>query len=182
METRERRNLPKTRRGTLQTNLLDLHDACLRNARELLDEATQLLEHGHAARAYFIAFTALEEFGKSQIAADYFSEMVSDNEFIAAFRDHRMKLAYIERVVTVPDHPNGPWTIEYDQAVSEAKLRTRMDALYVRYDQDYSPIAPAESITSEDASLLIDDLGKGLEKYRQICIMSERIGTKAYTK
>lgn len=102
----------KTRQKAAQTSVpgkvslnrwvLDLYAACLSNARDLLEEAELLASHGHAPRAYFLAYTALEELGKSQVVADYFNGLVSEAEFDAAFRDHVFKAAYVNRYVQIP--------------------------------------------------------------------------------
>ena len=61
--------------------LLELYDACLRNAAELLAKAKLLLNHDHAARAFALAYTGWEEVGKAQLVGDYANEMVADERF-----------------------------------------------------------------------------------------------------
>ena len=51
--------------------LLQLYDACLKNATALLAEADLLFTNGHHARAFALAHTGWEETGKSQIVADF---------------------------------------------------------------------------------------------------------------
>jgi AbiV family abortive infection protein len=49
----------------------------MKNARELIQESKILLNHGHHARAFCLAFTAYEEIGKGQVVADY----IMDSDF-----------------------------------------------------------------------------------------------------
>jgi AbiV family abortive infection protein len=52
-----------------------------------------LFDREKYARAYALAFTALEEISKSQLAADVFTGLITDEEFQECFRDHRKKIA-----------------------------------------------------------------------------------------
>lgn len=45
-------------------------DAALQNATELVSEAALLRDHGHMARAYFLAVASIEEAGKALLAFD----------------------------------------------------------------------------------------------------------------
>jgi len=51
-------------------NFYSIHASTHNNAIELLSEAEILFEKKRYARAYFLAFTGLEEISKSQLAAD----------------------------------------------------------------------------------------------------------------
>lgn len=53
-------------------------EGALRNADELLVEASLLLDHGHEARAYFLAVASIEEAGKALLAFDSQSRKFSD--------------------------------------------------------------------------------------------------------
>jgi AbiV family abortive infection protein len=75
--------------------------------RSFLEEAQILLSNGRAPRAYMLAFTALEELGKSELVADYFNDAVAESEFKEAFRDHKLKLRYLQRAVNVPAKTGG---------------------------------------------------------------------------
>lgn len=67
-------NLPN-----LTAALLQLYSgAALRNADELLAEASLLRDHGHMARAYFLAVACIEEAGKALLAFDAQNRNLSD--------------------------------------------------------------------------------------------------------
>ena len=64
---------------TLTATLLRSYsEAALRNADELLAEASLLLEHDHMARAYFLAVACVEEAGKALLAFDSQNRDLSD--------------------------------------------------------------------------------------------------------
>lgn len=60
------------------TLLRSYSEAALRNADELLAEASLLLEHDHMARAYFLAVACVEEAGKALLAFDSQNRNLSD--------------------------------------------------------------------------------------------------------
>jgi AbiV family abortive infection protein len=60
---------------------LALYPAAHNNAIELIQEAEILFERGRYCRAYALAFTALEEISKSQLAADVFTGLISRETF-----------------------------------------------------------------------------------------------------
>jgi AbiV family abortive infection protein len=58
--------------------LLSYSEAALRNADELLSEASLLLDREHVSRAYFLAVACIEEAGKALIAFDGQNRNLSD--------------------------------------------------------------------------------------------------------
>lgn len=58
----------------------------LDNAKELIDEAVLLFEHGHLARSYFISVAAIEEIGKSFISYDAQGRNLNDSAVTANIR------------------------------------------------------------------------------------------------
>jgi len=183
MQTRKKaQESAVTKPWVADMNLLDLYSACLKNASELLKEADLLLSNGHHPRAYFLAFTAFEELGKSQIVADYFSEMLSKSEFEAAFVNHRIKTAYINRHVQIPKDIYGNWFIEYDIQSTGQYTKNRNDSLYIKYLPDHTPQSPDQSISVESTKGIISDAKKYLKTIIETSCFNERIGTKAFTK
>lgn len=73
-------------------------DAALRNAAELLVEATLLRDHNHNARAYFLAVSCIEEVGKALQAHDSQHRNLTDpavcTRLIAGLENHAHKLNY----------------------------------------------------------------------------------------
>lgn len=73
-------------------------EAALRNADELLVEASLLRDHGHMARAYFLAVACIEEAGKALQAFDAQNRNFSDpavcNKLKAGLESHSQKINY----------------------------------------------------------------------------------------
>ena len=172
---------PKGKRG-IDMKLLDLYEACLKNASALIKESELLLSKKHHARAYFLSYTAIEELGKSQVVADFSNEMVAESEFEAAFRDHKFKAAYVKRYVQIPNDLNGDWFIEYDKKAAAGYAQARHSALYVECLPDHSPKPPEESISHEAAERLLTTAKNYLSEIIRMEYVTERIGTKAFTK
>jgi AbiV family abortive infection protein len=87
----------KNRNYQLTRELLRQYcDAALANAQELLDEATLLLQHGHRARAYFLAVASIEEVGKAVQAFDGMGRNLKDSAVSTRlklqFEDHEQKI------------------------------------------------------------------------------------------
>jgi AbiV len=70
---------------------------CHNNAVDLISDAEILLAAGKYARSLALAIMAWEELGKSQIAADYYSGVLTEQEYKAAFKEHRVKSSYLNR-------------------------------------------------------------------------------------
>lgn len=166
----------------VRSELLELYNSCLENAKDLIEEAELLFKYGHFPRAYALGFTAFEELGKSQIVADLFNDMVSESEFEAAFKDHKIKAAYCKRYVLVPEKYKGEWNIEYDRSSMADYVKLRMDSLYVMYGVGHKPIVPKDVIPKELAESVINACRKYLKDIIEMSYLTERIGTKAFTK
>jgi AbiV family abortive infection protein len=87
-------HLPK-----LTTTLLKLYsEAALRNADELLAEASLLRDHDHMARAYFLAVACIEEAGKALLAFDAQNRNLSDpaicTKLKMSMENHGQKINY----------------------------------------------------------------------------------------
>ena len=183
MKTRRKAQEPPTGgKRKIDMRLLDLYTACLKNARELLEESELLIAHEHHARAYFLAYTAIEELGKSQVVADYFYDIVTKSEFEAAFRDHKFKAAYLNRYVQIPNDLKDEWFIEYDAKSSPGHMEARNRSLYIECLPEHVPQFPAHAISLESANELISTGTKYLAEIIRMEHLTERIGTKAFTK
>lgn len=84
----------------LTSSLLNAYsEAALRNAEELLVEATLLRDHDHMARAYFLAVSCIEEAGKALQAFDGQNRNLSDpgvcTKLIAGLESHTQKINYV---------------------------------------------------------------------------------------
>src|SRR5262249_15256393 len=111
-----------------------LYGATHNNAVDLLHEAEVLFDQKHYARAYFLAFTGLEELAKSQLAADVYTGYIEEREFWEYFRDHTKKIGRVQCASLDAE--------EYLDVEKETYLEIehpttaqRMNALYVHFDQ-----------------------------------------------
>lgn len=78
--------------------LREYSQAALSNAEELLAEASLLLEHGHMARAYFLAVSCVEEVGKALHSFDAQQRNLADPAVCTRLRNslenHSQKINY----------------------------------------------------------------------------------------
>ncbi len=93
--------------------LRDYSLAALANASELLTEATLLRQHGHFARAYFLAVASIEETGKAFLAFDGQGRKLSDSAVTSKLKrsmeDHRLKItsAFVPWLIASPNVRNS---------------------------------------------------------------------------
>lgn len=94
-------------------------EAALRNADELLAEASLLRDHDHMARAYFLAVACIEEAGKALQAFDAQHRNLSDpavrTKLKAGMESHAQKINYALSMwaLSSPD-PRGALTVALD--------------------------------------------------------------------
>jgi len=157
------------------------------NAAALLTEAQLLFENGHYPRAYFLAYTALEEISKSQHAADVYTGYSNESDFAKSFANHKLKIlrvgwAYYE----AEDRPTswvGPDLHDVEQVVVEEPLwKKRQDSMYVGVFNS-KVITPRSSITKKDARGIIHILETALEQIVQMTeYWGHQIGSKGLFK
>ena len=175
----------------LKTEYFDIYISAYNNALDLLSEAKILFDNKCFPRAYFLAFTALEEISKSQIAADVYTGLVTEEEFIQQYREHEAK---INRMAWAHEDANssphcyrwvGPDRDDVEEIVSRMpKLKRRMNSLYVGLNlKDMKPILPEEKITKEDAKGIIHIVDVALFKIMEMTeYWGHQIGTKGFMK
>ena len=157
--------------------LFRLHDACRRNASALIDEAELLFKHRRHERAFFLAVGSYEEIGKSQVVADYITGVTSSDEFEAAFRSHRFKIAFNERYIQVP-----PGELRYDLEGGGTLVGQRNAALYVDRAETDEPLLPSDAITEEHARKMIDRVHEEFDSIVYAEWMNGRIGSEGLLK
>ena len=165
----------------MATNFLELYHCAHKNAVDLLQEAEILFDGGHYPRAYALAFTALEEISKSQLAADVFTGLITEEVFYDHYRDHKKKIGRMawgtNDAKKYLDEPDG-----YYVEVEKPKVANRMDALYVSINQE-TVISPSDVVSRDDARGIIHT---GNVAIQRICEMTElwghQIGTKGFMK
>lgn len=174
----------------LDNLFLDIYRKAHNNALDLLREAELLYAHKAYARAYAIAYTALEEISKSQFAADVCTGLCTAEEFKEFYQNHTKKL---ERVQWVHEDANswpynlrwiGPdlddvETINPNQPV----FQKRLAALYVDVaSSEQVAKEPKEAITGNDAHEIIQLVEVALQRIMQVEFEQGRIGTKGFIK
>ena len=163
-------------------NVLELYEACMSNAIDLLKEAELLYKNNYFSRAFAIAIIAYEEVGKGQIVADLFNDMVSKEEFEEAFRKHEIKSAYNSRQFMIIAKPEFSSHIDYDKSKGKKYNAWRIAATYVDCTKDYKAQEPKKLFTKKNAREAIDFVNRKIDEIRRAEFMSERIGSKAFMK
>lgn len=164
---------------------LSIYKAAHNNAENLLLDAKRLYGLGSYTRAYFFAFTALEEISKSQSAADVFTGLIEEDEFWKRFADHDKKIDGV--VWATLDADESPFNIFSDTEemieVKEPKVKKRMESLYISVENRVKVSKPEDNIIESDAKEMIHAVEVALH---QIFLMTEyyghQIGTKGFMK
>ena len=165
----------------MRENFLNLYNASLKNARELLRESEILFEKEKYARAYALAFTALEEISKSQLAADVFTGLIAEEDFKKAYRDHREK---IDRMVWATEDAKEYLAMPEEDYldVQEVSFANRQSAMYVGFDGGKA-ISPSDVIGREQARSIIHTVAVALQRIFEVTeYMGHQIGTKGFMK
>ena len=169
---------------------LDIYKKAYNNALDLFHEAELLFAQKAYARAYALAYTALEEISKSQFAADVYTGLHTENEFKAFYRDHVRKLEGVQWVHE--DANSWPYDLKWvgpdlDDVVrinpNEPVFPKRQGALYV--DANFSAraaTAPTESVTQNDANEIIRLVEVAIQRIVEVEFTQGRIGTKGFMK
>ena len=160
---------------------LILYNRALANAGELLEESELLFEAGKFARAYALAFTALEEISKSQLAADVCTDFITEQCFHEHFMNHKKKIGRMawatDDAARYLDAPEGNYV-----EVEEPKVHHRMAALYVDIDNG-RVVAPSDLITSAEAKGIIHTVKVAFERIFEMTeLWGHQIGTKGFMK
>ncbi len=147
-----------------------------KNSVSLLEEADVLSENGFYARAVALAIISFEELGKSQIAADFFSGILPEDEYKKAFKSHK-KTSYAGRHMAIGFHEKVKHGFWVDDSVAITLEAIRQMAIYVDENND-----PLDSFTKQDAKLIIQKVRKHIEYVKFAEEMNGRIGSKALFK
>lgn len=148
---------------------------CHNNAVALIADAELLFDAGRFARACALAIMAWEELGKSQIAADYYSGVLTEAEYKAAFKEHRLKTSYLNRAGAIDGKEF--LTVAYNTTIGHRLEEVRQVALYAS-----AKTSPSESITKDNARDLIDRVNEHINYIRFAEEFNGRIGSKALFK
>ncbi|PXA02858.1 hypothetical protein DDZ13_14990 [Coraliomargarita sinensis] len=146
------------------------------NSISLLQEATVLNENGFYPRAAALAIMSYEELGKSQIAADYYTKLIPESIYKAAFRKHE-KTAYTSRHRAIGNHEKVKHGFYINKSIARELETMRQRALYVDENNN-----PSESFSKDDAELIISKVAEHQRAIEHAEQLNCRIGSKALFK
>lgn len=158
-----------------------IYASAYNNAIELLSETEILFEKEKYARAYFLAFTGLEEISKSQLAADVWTGFIKEDDFWKYYTNHNRKVGRV-RWASLDAEDYRDLEDEKYIVIKAPSVKKRMKALYVDVKSN-NISSPEDIINQEEAKSLIHALRVAIER---IIIMKEyyghQIGTKGFIK
>ncbi len=147
-----------------------------RNSVDLLREAELLLTNGFYARAVALAIMSYEELGKSQIAADYCSGILPEDEYKRAFKTHQ-KTSFTSRHAAIGSHEKVKYGLFIDGNVARELELLRQTAFYVDETNN-----PSENFCKEDTEFIIQKVKAHIEAIEHAEWLNGRIGSKALFK
>jgi len=159
----------------------EMYRAAHNNAVQFLREAELLFERQKFARAYFLAFTGLEEIAKSQLAADVVTGYIEDKEFWEYFKSHNKKIG---RMVWASLDAEEYLDVEQETYldIEHPTTAERMNALYAHFDQ--GKVVTREDLFTEDkARAIIHTLRVAIHRIIEMTEQwGHQIGTKGFMK
>lgn len=164
-----------------KNKFLEIYSAAYNNAAELLGEAEILIDRNRYARAYFLAFTALEEISKSQLAADAYTGFIDEQEFWDIYTSHKRKIG---RMAWASNDAQRYLDVETEEfiPIHEPEVKRRMSALYVECNQPTVEM-PSQQITAEMAKSIIHTVRVAFERIVEMTeLWGHQIGTKGFMK
>lgn len=146
------------------------------NSIDLLREAQLLLDNGCYARAVALAIMSYEELGKSQIAADYYSGILPEDEYKKAFKTHK-KTSFAGRHAAIGSHEKVKYGLFIDDNIARELELLRQSAFYVDETNN-----PSNNFSKEDAEFIIQKVKSHIEAIQHAEWLNQRIGSKALFK
>jgi AbiV family abortive infection protein len=146
------------------------------NSIDLLREAQLLLDNGCYARAVALAIMSYEELGKSQIAADYYSGILPEDEYKKAFKTHK-KTSFASRHAAIGSHEKVKYGLFIDDNIARELELLRQNAFYVDETNN-----PSNNFSEEDAEFIIQKVKSHIEAIQHAEWLNQRIGSKALFK
>jgi AbiV family abortive infection protein len=170
-------NAQKTR-----DEFLALYRLAHNNASDLLRDAEILLEKERYPRAYALAFTALEEIAKSQLAADVFTGLIEEEEFLKYYLKHEKKIGRMawatEDAKRYLDLLDGGEDLE----IEKPTFGRRNDGMYVSLTNG-KVVSPSDVISRDDARGIIHTVEVALRRIHEVTeFWGHQIGTKGFMK
>ena len=170
------------RNKTSKNFYLDMYVKSLNESKTLLKEAEILFASGAHERAYFIAFAALEEISKSQLAADVYTGFIQETEFKRIYKDHKKKIARVKWIQI--DGNIYPVFRGDNIRIDNFDFKKKLQSLYVDVDFGNESISsPSDVVSKDDAEKVIKAVKVGLYQIYYITEeLGEQIGTKGFMK
>lgn len=161
---------------------LEIYQASLNESVKLLGEAELLLENESYERAYFLGFASLEEISKSQMAADVFTGIMTEEEFKKNYTKHSKKISRVEWIKI--DGNSLPQFVGDGIEIRNFDFSKKLKSMYVDSDFDLKKLStPSESVSKSDAENIIKAVKVGLSRIYEVTIENgEQIGTKGFMK
>ena len=183
MQTRKKKEQAWKNKKYNRKFIMDLIEACEANVNSYVKEVECLLKGDFYARAFALAYCALEEMAKRLLCCDYYTNLISEEEFEKAFSDHKLKMAYLHNNCNITKGENGELDFEivYDKSKYEVWFEARNKAMYVNKAFE-SVINPITEITKEDAENLYLHLYRIIQRTNYYEGVNERMGSKAFYK
>ena len=183
--------MEKDETGKLKYQYFKLYKQAHKNGADLLNDARILFEEEKYPRAYFLAFTALEEIAKSQAAADVFTGLIPINEFEKCYLDHKKKIGRMKWAhKDAGSFPHNKKWIGPDRDdieivdPQEPIYEKRQNSLYVKLDDRSDLITvPDDCISKKDATDIVHIMEVALERiWESTEYLGHDIGTKGFLK
>lgn len=170
---------------------LNIYKQAYKNASELLSEAKILQENEKYARAYFLAYSCLEEIAKSQFAADVSTGFTSKEEFKGFYRDHSSKNKHMgwmhKDASSFPYNQKWIGPDKDDIEIMDPRsplFQKRQSSLYVDIDFNNKEIfLPKDKISKEESEEIIHIADTAFERIWEVTEHSgNQIGSKGFLK
>lgn len=162
-----------------KNGFLELYRAAHNNAVALLREAEVLFERKKYSRAYFLAFTGLEELAKSQLAADVYTGYIEEKSFWRYFRDHDEKIGRMAWA-SLDAEEYVDLELETFLEIEHPTTKQRVNALYVYVDQG-KVVCPADLFTEDKTRAIIHSLRVAVQRIVENTeYYGRQIGTKGF--
>lgn len=162
----------------------ELIEACNENINSLVQESKLLFENKYYARSFMLSYSALEELGKRLLIADFISGIVSKNELMQSFYDHKIKIAYLHNYAIVSKEKDGTIDVEvvYNNDKYAHWIKERHKALYVDFKKNSEVVIPNSEISEEYAKSILEYLYKSIKDTNYYESVNGRLGSKAFYK
>lgn len=165
-----------------EEEFLALHRSAHNNAIDLLQDAEILFEKERYSRAYALAFTALEEIAKSQLAADVSTGFIDEKEFWKYYWKHEKKIGRMAWATEDAKHYLDLLEDGQEVEIEKPTFGNRNAGMYVSM-VDGKVVSPSDAISRDDARAIIHTVDVALRRIHEVTeFWGHQIGTKGFMK